>query len=313
MHRYGLLITSCTHTCTACGRTWEGRYGLELKNDIPTLPAWAPQDSSCIACGHTPVTIALPNPFPPLSDIAAETQTPQSERAAHIVLGVTGSVAAKRTPPLALELSRSIGRVDIVASARSFTFWDPHTLSTERQAQNHGYSYRVWRDEDEWGTGQYERGAMIPHITLREWGDVLCVAPCTANTLAKMAAGICDTLLTSIVRAWRRDRPLVIAPAMNTQMWEHPATAEHLATLRRWYPKCTVVDPVVKTLACGEHGVGAMADIEDIRYHVAAALDCDRTRDRDAAACLDDWHRRVRDRACDLRADDDEWAEHGGC
>ncbi|OGN07687.1 MAG: hypothetical protein A3B86_02525 [Candidatus Yanofskybacteria bacterium RIFCSPHIGHO2_02_FULL_38_22b] len=89
-------------------------------------------------------------------------------------------------------------------------------------------------------------------------------APLSANTLAKIASGITDNLLTSIVRAWDRNKKIIIAPAMNTHMWDHPATKEHLAVLIRWYPHFVIIDPVVKTLECGDVGVGAMAEIGQI-------------------------------------------------
>jgi len=65
----------------------------------------------------------------------------------------------------------------------------------------------------------------VLHIDLAKWADIFVIAPCSANTLAKLAYGICDNLLTSVARAWDADRPLVIAPAMNTHMWTHPHTA----------------------------------------------------------------------------------------
>ena len=109
----------------------------------------------------------------------------------------------------------------------------------------------------------------IPHIELRKWADQLVIAPLSANTLAKLAHGMCDNLLTSVVRAWDRTKPIVIAPAMNTHMWDHPATTEHLAALQRWYPHLTIVDPVAKRLACGDDGLGALAPIDAIVAAVA--------------------------------------------
>jgi phosphopantothenoylcysteine decarboxylase len=79
-----------------------------------------------------------------------------------------------------------------------------------------------------------------------------------------MAHGMADNLLTSVVRAWDREKSIYIAPAMNTLMFEHPATHEHLAKLNEWYYKLRVINPVSKVLACGDSGLGAMAPIEEI-------------------------------------------------
>ncbi|MBI4433186.1 hypothetical protein HY632_00280 [Candidatus Uhrbacteria bacterium] len=257
----------------------------------------------------------------------------------HVLLGVTGSVAAGITPELVRQLASNIcGRdLQVVATPASCYFWNPKELeappaappeSNDWPPTHRDTTFRVWTDRDEWTGAQYVRGQDIPHIVLREWADVFCIAPCSANTLAKLAHGMSDNLLTSIARAWRRDRPIVLVPAMNTQMWEHPATAEHLATLQRWYPKCTIVDPIVKTLACGEHGVGAMASMDAITHHVAAAMTLSHATD--PAAAVEDWHQKlnlrytpepgaapygahVQSLAAALWAADEWWAEHGGC
>jgi phosphopantothenoylcysteine decarboxylase len=230
---------------------------------------------------------------------------PDSERGepAHILLGVTGSVAAGLTPTLARALVQyTAGVVNIVATERSLHFWHPADLPSPQT--------KVWRDADEWQSNGYVRGQEIPHIQLREWADILVIAPVSANTLAKMAVGMADNLLTSVVRAWRRDRPIVLAPAMNTQMWEHPATAEHLAMLSRWFPKLVVVEPQVKTLACGETGVGAMAQVEIIGTTIEALIE---DAQHGTAAPADDWRERVHARATAIHADREWFVEHEGC
>ncbi len=171
----------------------------------------------------------------------------------NILLGVTGSVAATLTPQLVRELA-TLGEVQIAATRSSLYFWQPHKLDC-----------RTWLEDDEWPGMGYAKEQSIPHIELRRWADVMLIAPLTANTLAKLAHGLADNLLTCTARAWDREKPLIIAPAMNTFMWQHPATAEHITTLKRWYgPKFFVVEPIEKRLACGDMGVGAMARIEAI-------------------------------------------------
>jgi len=171
----------------------------------------------------------------------------------NILLGVTGSVAATLTPRL-VEGLRKRGDVQVVASRSSLYFWKIADVPI-----------RVWTEADEWQNASYTRGQSIPHIDLREWADVLVIAPLSADTLAKLAHGRADNLLTCVVRAWDLQKPIVLAPAMNTLMWEHPATEEHLATLRRWHgDRLRIVQPIAKRLACGDEGIGAMALIPDI-------------------------------------------------
>lgn len=103
------------------------------------------------------------------------------------------------------------------------------------------------------------------HIALIDWADVLLFAPLSANSLAKLALGLCDNIVTAAARAWpldQQDKPFVVAPAMNTKMWSHPATQAHIDTLERW--GVHVVAPVEKVLACGDLGVGAMASVSTV-------------------------------------------------
>jgi len=94
------------------------------------------------------------------------------------------------------------------------------------------------------------------------------VAPCSANTLAKIAAGACDNVVTSVLRALDRSTPTYIFPAMNTLMYEHPLTAVHLKTVGEVIGY-TVIGPIGKNLACGDVGVGAMTEWKDIVKLVA--------------------------------------------
>ncbi|RYY36761.1 hypothetical protein EON62_01540 [archaeon] len=100
----------------------------------------------------------------------------------------------------------------------------------------------------------------------------MVIAPLSANTLAKVAAGLCDNLLTCVLRAWDFDggKPILVAPAMNTHMWTHPFTAKHLAVLQEL--GMHVIPPIAKRLACGDVGHGAMAPVEDIVEAVVSTL-----------------------------------------
>ncbi|XP_060030197.1 phosphopantothenoylcysteine decarboxylase isoform X4 [Erinaceus europaeus] len=106
------------------------------------------------------------------------------------------------------------------------------------------------------------RSDPVLHIELRRWADLMLVAPLDANTLGKVASGICDNLLTCVLRAWDRSKPLLFCLAMNTAMWEHPLTAQQRDQLRVF--GYTEIPCVAKTLVCGDQGMGAMAEVDTI-------------------------------------------------
>jgi len=106
-------------------------------------------------------------------------------------------------------------------------------------------------------------GDPILHIELRRWADIVLVAPCSANTLAKIANGLTDNLATSVMRALAPSTPTYLFPAMNSLMFEHPLTAHHLRTVVE-VVRYTVVGPVEKLLACGDLGTGGMQEWRDI-------------------------------------------------
>lgn len=194
----------------------------------------------------------------------------------NILLGITGSVAATLARKLALRLSQ-IGQVRII-----FTKWGGWFVSAEDKKLLSDNGIFCYRDNDEWPEYfDYLEGEVrqvrtwrktdpVLHIDLRRWASCLVIAPLSANTLAKMANGLCDNLLTSVYRAWDHNRPVIVAPAMNTMMWENEPTHTHLDTIRRW--NGNVVGPIAKDLACGDSGMGAMANIEDIAHAVEERL-----------------------------------------
>jgi phosphopantothenoylcysteine decarboxylase len=205
----------------------------------------------------------------------------------NILLGVTGSVAAIRTPSLFTALRVRGNAVKVVATKAATYFFDPAAIAS-LPGGGRDPSVMVL-DEDEWpGRDQgrrYERSDDVLHIELRRWADLFLIAPLDANTLAKFVAGICDNCLTCVWRAWDPERPVVLAPAMNTMMWQHPLTHRHLRTLAADMgtvlpltrdqdvavplinlrcEKLQVVPPISKELACGDVGVGAMAEVNTI-------------------------------------------------
>ena len=211
---------------------------------------------------------------------------------ARIVLGVTGSVAALRAPALYAGL-RDLGHaVRVVATEPALHFFDPASLPPDPADPLVG---PVFRDQDEWPEARWGREDPVLHVEFRRWADVLLVAPLDANTLAKFAAGMADNFLTCLFRAWDFGKPVVLAPAMNTLMWDSPVTRRQLgqilldrgagdpitpweladapAVFARHAPGIALVAPGSKRLACGDVGVGAMAEVAPILAAVVHQLD----------------------------------------
>jgi phosphopantothenoylcysteine decarboxylase len=210
---------------------------------------------------------------------------------AKVLLGVTGSVAAIRTPELYQQLKQAGHQVRIVATRAALYFFDPARLDPVARHRNPDI---VTIDEDEWpgssAGNHYRRDDKVLHIELRRWADLLLIAPLDANTLAKLVVGLADNCLTCVWRAWDPARPVILAPAMNTLMWEHRLTTRHLRQLAAdagagvapdnldldsliaWMNReclgLKIVPPVNKRLACGDVGVGAMADLKEIMAKV---------------------------------------------
>src|SRR5262245_14563634 len=146
---------------------------------------------------------------------------------ANVLLGVTGSVAAIRTPALFASLRQHGHQVQVVATDAALYFFDPTELDPTHAGRNPAV---VTVDEDEWpgreAGRRYRRDDPVLHIELRRWADLFVIAP-----LDTLANGLADNCLTCVWRAWDVTRPVVLAPAMNTLMWQHPLTARHLRQL----------------------------------------------------------------------------------
>ncbi len=167
-----------------------------------------------------------------------------------VLVGITSSIAAYRMPNFISRGRKQGHEFRTMVTGKALQFVTQQSLAIMSQ-------HPCYRDEDEWGNTE-----RILHIELTRWCDALLLAPLTANTLAKLANGLCDNLLTSAVRALGA-KPLIIAPAMNTRMWENPFTTRHIEALRNIYA-LTVIEPIEKQLAEGEVGMWAQAEDEEI-------------------------------------------------
>lgn len=170
-----------------------------------------------------------------------------------------------------------IGNLKIITTEKAKYFYDDLPCNSNVKVFNemHEWSFNKKSNMNQWYIDTprtvWEKDDPVLHIEARKWADILVIAPLSANTLAKMANGLCDNLLTSVVRAWEPHKPVVIAPAMNTVMWESKFTNMHLDILNTIFD-LHQVGPVEKGLACGDTGMGAMAHIDDIAQCIDQAL-----------------------------------------
>lgn len=182
-------------------------------------------------------------------------------------MGVCGGIAAYKAAELVRALQRQALEVHVVMTASAGKFVQPLTFAA---LTGHKVITSLW-DESEIGAGSGEDTGEqngIEHIGEAQWTDVLVVAPATANILAKFANGIADDFLTTLYLATQA--PVLVAPAMNVNMWQHPATQANVEILRQRGVR--VVEPGTGALACGMVGAGRMAEPEAIADAVLGAL-----------------------------------------
>ncbi len=185
--------------------------------------------------------------------IMADTPSPITKR---LLLGLTGGVAAYKAAELARLLMQDGIEVQAVMTESACRFVGPATLQalTGKPVFTDLWDARVANN--------------MAHIDLSRNADAILVAPASADFIAKLANGLADDLLSTLCLA--RDCPLLIAPAMNRQMWEHPATQRNLATLRR--DGVTVLNPGSGAQACGEIGMGRMLEAQELAAAVHAVF-----------------------------------------
>ncbi len=174
-----------------------------------------------------------------------------------IVLGVTGSIAAYKAAILVRLLVKAGAEVQVVISPAAKEFIAPLTLST--LSKKPVLSDFVKNEAGEWNN----------HVALGLWADALLIAPASANTIAKMAAGLCDNLLLAVYLSARC--PVFVAPAMDLDMLQHPATKNNLKQLQQFGNR--VIDPEHGELASGLVGTGRMAEPEGIVQHLKLFFD----------------------------------------
>ena len=183
-------------------------------------------------------------------------QTNRQFENARILLGISGGIAAYKAADLAGKLTAAGAQVKTIMTDSACRLVTPVCV----QALTHRPVYTsMWTGPEDFRIG---------HIELADWADAMVVAPATANIIAKTAAGVCDDLLsTTLCVCW--DRPVLLAPAMNSRMWANPIVQANLVRLQEQL-KFRIVGPETGRLACGTEGIGRMAEpaaiIEEIRH-----------------------------------------------
>lgn len=173
-----------------------------------------------------------------------------------ILLGVTGSIAAYKAADLASKLTQAGAQVDVILTSAAEKFVTPLTFQSVT-------GRRAYTEKDLWG-----HEAHVLHVGLGHAADLLVISPCTANTMAKLAHGQTDSLLA--VTALVTGAPVLIAPAMDGGMYDHPATRENVETLKK--RGVTFIGPAEGHLASGLSGVGRMSETAELLGHIRILL-----------------------------------------
>ena len=177
-----------------------------------------------------------------------------------IVLGVTGSIAAYKTANLASMLVKLGADVHVIMTQNATKFITPMTFET--------------LTDNKCITDTFDRNFSfdVKHVSLAKKADLFMVAPCTANVIGKLAAGICDDMLTTTLLATKA--PIILAPAMNTGMWENPILQDNIEKLQRY--GYHFIEPAVGRLACGDIGSGKMPAEELLLEHILLHVACEK-------------------------------------
>lgn len=176
-----------------------------------------------------------------------------------IVVGITGGIAAYKAPLLVRLLKKAGHEVKCVVTEHALQFVT--TLTLESLSGNKVYRDLFATDNDH----------STEHISLKDWGDALVVAPATANIIGKLASGIADDAMCTLMLSFAR-KPMFVAPAMNTQMWECPPVQRNISYLRSL--GIHVLEPASGELACGAVGAGRMPEPEEIMTYLTQILFC---------------------------------------
>ncbi|ROL57597.1 bifunctional phosphopantothenoylcysteine decarboxylase/phosphopantothenate synthase, partial [Bacteroidetes/Chlorobi group bacterium ChocPot_Mid] len=176
-----------------------------------------------------------------------------------ILLGVTGSIAAYKSPLLVREFIKAGASVNVVMTPSAKHFVTKTVLSN---LSGNTVVCDMFDEELQ------DKGAW--HIQLAHWCDLMLIAPCTATTIARIATGLCDTALSTLALALPTDKKLIVSPAMDSSMWEHPATQKNIETLKQY--GAYIIPPDTGELSSGLSGLGRMPEIDVIMKFIDDVL-----------------------------------------
>ncbi len=172
-----------------------------------------------------------------------------------IILGVSGSISAYKAPFIVRELIKSDAHVSVVMTPSAKEFVAPAALSnTSRNPVIIDMFDPSLQGDGAW------------HIQLAHWADLMLIAPCSATTLSRLASGLCDTALTTVATALPQDSPLVISPAMDSTMWQHPSTQRNIRLLKKY--GAIIIPPEEGELSSGISGKGRLPELETITNYL---------------------------------------------
>ena len=177
----------------------------------------------------------------------------------NILVGVCGGISAYKTCELVRLLMKNGFTVKVMMTEAAAKFVTPLTFQTLSKNPVYMDMFQVLKDES------------TQHIALSQWADFCVIAPLSANTLSKIAGGISDNLLTTVVCALSAKTKLVLAPAMNENMWKNPIIQENAEKLKK-LKKYVFMSPQKGELACGIYGEGRMPEPKDIYKKIEASL-----------------------------------------
>ena len=196
--------------------------------------------------------------------MSVEPEMSSSSDKKKVTVGVSGGIAAYKAAELVRELQQHGVEVHVVMTRAAQEFIQPLTFSS---LTGHKTITSIWSEGSQPATGLDDQG-QIEHISEAQWPDAVVIAPATAHLLAKMAHGLADDFLSTMLLV--TTAPVLVAPAMNVNMWNHPATRANVELLQS--RGVTIVPPDSGYLACGMTGSGRLADIETIAQAVLAVL-----------------------------------------
>lgn len=232
-----------------------------------TLTSKPSSTSSALRTTGNSATSAGATTLQPSTVSGGDPRLPQDDGKLHILLGATGAVSTGKLRQIILKLEEIYGKsrvsIQIILTKAAENFVSRGEIPS---------NVRIWRDKDEWETWK-SRTDPVVHIELRRWADVFVIAPLSANTLGKIALGLCDNLLTNVVRAWNTQYPILIAPAMSSYAYNHPATKRHLKVIKEDMKWIEILKPTEKVVGSyGDIGMGGMMDWNEIVNRIVMKL-----------------------------------------